>query len=104
MIEATTQTFEQDTSTGLVFIDFYADWCAPCKAMLPTVEKLQQELPSLKVVKANVDELDEAIPVRFGVRAVPTFVLVNNGSVIGTKTGVHKFESLVDWVSKAESL
>jgi thioredoxin 1 len=72
--------FEAVTSKGLpVLVDFYADWCGPCKALTPVVTELASEFEGRAVIaKVNVDEAPE-LAGRFGVRSIPTLVLLENG-------------------------
>jgi thioredoxin 1 len=58
-----------------VLIDFYADWCSPCKLMNPILDELEKEYPDLKIVKINVDE-DSAMVQEYNVTTVPTYVLI----------------------------
>lgn len=64
-----------------VLVDFWAEWCAPCRALAPTLEALQQELGAkIKIVKVNVDENNE-LATQFGVRSIPTLLLFRGGKV-----------------------
>ena len=64
-----------------VFLDFYADWCGPCQALMPTVEKLANKYEDeFEIVKVNVDENQE-LAIQFGVRSIPALFFVQNGEV-----------------------
>lgn len=69
-----------------VLVDFYADWCGPCKSSLPAVEAIAQENTSLKVVKVNIDTSTD-LAQRYNVRGIPTFIIFNKAEVLATKTG-----------------
>lgn len=70
-----------------VLVDFWATWCAPCRALAPKVEELHQEYQGkVKVVKMDVDS-NESTPSQFGIRGIPTLILFRNGEVVQTLMG-----------------
>lgn len=71
---------------GKVLIDFYADWCGPCKVMKPTVEKFAEAHPDVTVYFCNVDK-DSEMSQAFGVRSIPTLVFLEDSEVKGRKVG-----------------
>tara|TARA_A100001015_G_C15037594_1_gene737337 strand:+ start:971 stop:1291 length:321 start_codon:yes stop_codon:yes gene_type:complete len=81
-----------------VVVDFWAEWCGPCKQLSPVVDELAEELKeSVKVVKVNIDEAPEA-PTKFGVRGVPTLMIFKDGQVVDTRVGGMPKSQLQDWI------
>lgn len=89
----TDASFEQDVlkSTTPVLVDFWAEWCGPCRMIAPILEQVATETAGkLKVVKLNVDE-NTATPAKFGIRGIPTLLLFKDGQIAATQVGaVHK--------------
>ncbi len=72
-----------------VLVDFYADWCGPCKMMTPVVEKIEQDLAGqVKVCKINIDQASD-IAAKYGVMSIPTFIVFKQGQPIKTTVGVQ---------------
>lgn len=83
-----------------VLIDFYADWCGPCKAMSPIVADVAKEISqNVKVLKVNVDEENE-LSTRYGISTIPTLVLLKNGEVIKNIVGLRDKDEIVEFVNK----
>ena len=85
----TDDTFEAEVlqSQGPVLVDYWAEWCGPCKAIAPTLEEVAKEYTGkLKVAKVNVDENQE-IPRKYGIRGIPTLMLFKDGHIEATKVG-----------------
>jgi len=77
---------EVDQENGKVLIDFYAPWCAPCKMIAPVVEQIAQDHTDIKVLKINADN-SQALMAKFGIRGIPTLLLINNGELVATQVG-----------------
>lgn len=74
------------TSSELVMVDFYADWCGPCKAIAPILDSICEENPDAKVYKINIDDEGE-LAERFGVQSIPTLITFKDGEVVDTVVG-----------------
>ena len=99
----TTQNFESEVlnSDKPVLVDFYADWCGPCKMIAPVVEELAELYDAkAKVGKLNVDN-NEEIAMKYGVMSIPTLLVIKNGQVEAKMVGVQKREVLMDALDKA---
>ncbi|MBQ7993725.1 MAG: thioredoxin [Solobacterium sp.] len=76
-----------------VFVDFYADWCGPCKMVGPIVEELSTERTDIKFVKVNVDDIPE-VAERFGIMSIPTMIFFRNGEVAAQTLGFQPKEQI----------
>jgi thioredoxin 1 len=98
--EASDATFDQDVlkATGPVLVDFWAEWCGPCKQIAPIVEGLATDMAGkLKVVKLNIDHSPET-PQKYGVRGIPTLIIFKDGKPSATKVGSIPKSALYEWV------
>ena len=98
--EVTDQTFEAEIlqSDKPAVIDFWAEWCAPCRAIAPIVKDLANQYgDKVKVVKLNIDE-NPIVPSKYGIRSIPTVLAFKDGAVVGQITGARPrsaFEEMV---------
>lgn len=105
MINVTDDSFEQDVlrAPGPVLVDFWAEWCGPCKQIAPALDSLAQDYEGrLSVVKVNIDE-NPGTPGKYGVRGIPTLMLFKDGQVAATKIGALPKSGLYQWVESVLS-
>jgi thioredoxin 1 len=76
-----------------VFVDFYADWCGPCKMVSPVVEEISKEHAGVKFIKVNVDDNPD-IAQRYGIMSIPTLIAFKNGEAVNTTVGFRPKEEL----------
>ena len=91
--------FDSEIKTGLVFVDFYADWCGPCKMMAPIIEEIEKELKDINFIKVNVDD-SEDIAMRYGIMSIPTFYLFKDGNVLKKTVGGHSKQEMINFITK----
>ena len=85
------------SSNQTVVIDFYADWCGPCKMMAPFFEQVASEESSITFAKINVDEL-EALSMRYEITSIPTIIIFKDGKLSKRHSGFMNKETLLDFV------
>src|ERR1700752_1111859 len=95
-------TFEQEVlkSTEPVLVDFFAEWCGPCKAMAPALEQVAAELKGkVKIVKLDVDQ-SPGVTKKYGIQAMPTLMIFKDGKVAAQRVGaLIQKKQLQDWIS-----
>ena len=99
----TDASFQADVidSDTPVLVDFWAEWCGPCKMIGPSLEEISDELEGKVVIaKLNIDDHPDA-PAKYGVRGIPTMILFKNGAVADTKVGAAPKSALKGWLESA---
>ena len=102
LVEVSDNTFEAEVlnAEGIVLVDFWAEWCGPCKMLMPIVEEISEELgDQIKIVKVNIDE-NPATPSQYGVRSIPTLALFKDGQAVSTKVGANPKGKIIEWIDE----
>ena len=94
-------TFETEVlkSSGPVVVDFWAEWCGPCKMIAPALEEIAGSLgEKVKIVKLNVDE-NQNVATKYGIMSIPTLMIFKNGELASRQTGAAPKQKLEQWIS-----
>jgi thioredoxin 1 len=94
LLKVNANEFENAVSKGTVLVDFYADWCGPCKMVAPIVEEIARENESITVCKVNVDE-DSALAVKYGIVSIPTLIVFKDGNEASRIVGFRPKDAIL---------
>jgi thioredoxin 1 len=103
VLHASDASFEKDVlkSDKPVVVDFWAEWCGPCKMIAPYLDDIAAELGDrVRIVKINIDE-NPLTPTKYGVRGIPTLMIFKNGAAVATKVGALPKRQLQDWIEQS---
>jgi thioredoxin 1 len=102
-VKVTDESFEKDVlqAAGPVLVDFWAEWCGPCKQIAPALEQISEELGGqVTVAKLNIEE-SPTTPSRYGVRGIPTMMLFKGGQMASMKVGAMPKQKILEWLNEA---
>lgn len=93
------EEFLEVTKNGLVLVDFFANWCGPCKMMGPVLEEVEEEIDELTVIKVDTDE-NGALAAKFGVQSIPNMILFKDGKVVDQLIGFTPKDECIEKISQ----
>ena len=96
----TEDSFHEDIKKGVILVDFYADWCGPCRMMTPVLEKIAAEHQEAVIAKIDIDDAQQ-IAGNFQVTSVPTLILFKNGTEVGRLVGLRDADTVKQFISTA---
>ena len=93
-----TNEFNNAVASGVTVVDFYADWCGPCKMLGPVMETVAAKITDVNFYKVNVDNSEE-VAARYGIMSIPAVFMFKDGKVVAKTVGFMPEEELISWVN-----
>jgi thioredoxin 1 len=100
VVFANSTNFQEVIAKGTIILDFYAEWCAPCRMIGPVLEQISEEQSDIGVVKVDVDKNIE-LANQYGVKGIPALFVLKEGKTVAQRAGFMPKDALVEWVRKA---
>ncbi len=96
--------FAQIVGNGLTLVDFWAQWCGPCRMFGPIFESVSEQISGVKFVKFEIDETNRITPAKFGIRSIPCVLAFRDGNVLEARTGLMDPETLTSWIHQLQGV
>ena len=93
----TNNSFDNEIKDGKVLVDFYAEWCGPCKMIAPLLEEISEERTDIKIIKVNVDEFSD-LAQKYGIMSIPTMIIFNNGKEVNKSIGFMPKDEILNFI------
>ena len=98
IIHGSEENFDNLVNNGIVLVDFYADWCGPCKMLATQLEQLEDNRYDAQIVKINVDENQE-LSRKYRIMSIPALMLFKDGKLIDNKVGYTTKDEIIEWIN-----
>ena len=92
--------FDETIKTGVTLVDFYADWCGPCKMLAPILEELDNEYPDISFIKVNCDD-EIKLAERYGIMSIPAVFMFKDGNIIGNTGGYRGKDEMNNFIKNS---
>ena len=91
--------FNEEIKEGVVFVDFFATWCGPCKILSPIVDEVSEEIKDVKFIKVDVDESND-IAATYNIMSIPTLMIFKDGNLVSKQMGLLPKSALIDFINE----
>jgi thioredoxin 1 len=102
IVKGSESDFASLINDDVVLVDFYAEWCGPCKMLMLPLHELAEQRSNIKIVEIDIDQ-NENLTRQYGVLSVPTLILFKKGQLVGMRTGFMPREALEEWINEKSS-
>ncbi|NLM63490.1 MAG: thioredoxin [Mollicutes bacterium] len=99
IIKGNEENFNDLINKDIVLVDFFANWCGPCRMLSPIIDEIAEDRNDFNIVKVDVDQ-NPNLAQQYGVMSIPTLMIFKNGKVVDIKNGFIPKEMLVDWINE----
>ncbi|MCL2758223.1 MAG: thioredoxin [Alphaproteobacteria bacterium] len=100
LIHINDSDFDSNVAGGITLIDFWAEWCGPCRMFGPIFETAAAKHPHIKFAKFEIDDANRRVPAKYGVRSIPAVLAFRDGEVVSTRTGLLSEQELESWINE----
>lgn len=99
IIYSNQDSFENDIKSGLVLVDFFANWCGPCKMLSPVLESISVKRNDVKIIKVDVDN-SQLLAKKYGIMSIPAMLIFKDGKFLDSKIGFMDEDSIINWIDE----
>ena len=100
LVHLTDSNFDSAVANGITLVDFWAEWCGPCRMFGPVFESASVKHGDIKFAKFEIDDANRRTPAKYGIRSIPSVLAFKDGEVAATRTGLMSAEELGEWINE----